>query len=131
NGVQRVTALPMRWNSGRQGAPAADEALPVRGETNLFSTQLWFMQGGAESVEVEIAGNAGIGNVIVPVSAIATRVLEMPATLGKILGGLGALLVLLLISILGAAVREGVLPASEKATLTRRWAARGVMMGAA
>src|SRR5438093_11793559 len=50
NGVRRVTALPMRWNTGRQGAPPPDEALPVRGETNLFSTELWFMQGGAQSV---------------------------------------------------------------------------------
>src|SRR5690349_5285167 len=41
-GVEHVTALPIRWNTGRKGAPPPDEALPVRGESNLFSTQLWF-----------------------------------------------------------------------------------------
>ena len=53
--VQRVTVLPIRWNTGRQGAPPPDEAVPVRGDPNLYSAELWFMRDGAQSVEVEIS----------------------------------------------------------------------------
>ena len=124
NGARRVTALPMRWDSGRQGAPPPDEAKLVRGETNLFSAQLWFMRGGAQSVEVSVEGAAGIGKVIVPVNAVATRVLNMPPVLGAVLAVFGALLVLLAVSIIGAAVRESVLPGGTSPTTKRRWLAR-------
>jgi hypothetical protein len=126
NGPQRVTALPMRWDSGRKGAPPPDEAKLVRGETNLFSAELWFMRGGAQSVEVSVEGAAGVGKVIVPVNAVATRVLNMPPALGAVLAGFGALLVLLAVSIIGAAVRESVLPGGTSPTTKRRWLARGV-----
>ncbi len=123
NGVQGVTVLPIRWSTGRQGAPPADEARPVRGESNLFSGELWFMRDGAQSVEVEVRGAAGLGKVIVPVNAVATRVPGMPAYLRGLLVAFGALLVALAVSIVGAAVRESVLPAGVAATSTRRvWA---------
>jgi hypothetical protein len=131
NGAQRVTALPMRWDSGRKGAPPPDEAKLVRGETNLFSAELWFMRGGAQSVEVSVEGAAGVGKVIVPVNAVATRVLNMPPALGAVLAGFGALLVLLAVSIIGAAVRESVLPGGTLPTTKRRWLARGVAVVAA
>ena len=127
NGVQRVTALPMRWDSGRKGAPPPDEAKPVTGETNLFNTQLWFMRGGAQSVEVELHGSTGIGKVIVPVNAVATRVLVMSAELGWTLAALGILLVSLAVSIMGAAVRESVLPAGHTPSRKRLWFARGTV----
>lgn len=130
NGAQRVTALPMRWNSGRAGAPPPDVAERVRGESNLFSAQLWFMQGGAQSVEVAVDGAAGVGKVIVPVNAVATRVLGMPRGLGVILAALGALLVLLATSIMAAAVRESVLPGGAAPTHGRRWLSRGVAVAA-
>jgi hypothetical protein len=131
NGAQRVTALPMRWDSGRNGAPPPDEAKLVRGETNLYSAELWFMRGGAQSVEVSVEGAAGTGKVIVPVNAVATRVLNMPPALGAVLGVFGALLVLLAVSIIGAAVRESVLPGGEVPARRRRWLARGVATVAA
>jgi hypothetical protein len=127
NGVDRVTVLPMRWNTGRQGAPPADETKPVRGETNLFSGELWFMKDGAQSVEVAVIGAAGTGKVIVPVNAVATRVLGMPKMLGQLLAVLGFLLVALAISIAGAAIRESVLPGGEVPAVRRRWFARGVI----
>lgn len=128
NSVQRVTALPVRWDTGRQGAPPPDEALPVVGETNLYSAQLWFMRGGAESVEIDISGNPGTGKVIVPVNAIATRVLEMPRLLGSVLALLALLLFALFVSIAGSAIRESVLPAGDRPSSKRRWSARFVML---
>jgi hypothetical protein len=129
-GVHRVTVLPMRWNTARQGAPSPDEARAVRGETNLFSGELWFMKEGAQSVEVEITGAAGSGRVIVPVNAIATRVLGMTPGLGRILVGLGVLLVALAVSIAAVAVRESVVPAGATVSTKRRWFARVAAVGA-
>jgi hypothetical protein len=129
--VERVTALPMKWNTGRKGAPPPDAAEPVRGETNLYSAQLWFMESGAHSVEIEIAGASGTGRVIVPVDAVATRVLKMPKYLGGMLIVLGLLLLGLLVSIIGAAVRESVVEPGTHPSGRRRWGARAVMAGAA
>jgi hypothetical protein len=128
DGVEHVTALPMRWNTGRGGAPPPDEAVPVRGETNLYSTQLWLMQGGAQSVEVTVSGRAGSGKVIVPVNAIATRVLGMPRFLGRILGALAIGLVILLASIIGAAVRESGLQPGRLPSRRRQWLSRAATL---
>lgn len=130
-GVQRVTALPIRWNTGRQGAPPPDIAKPVRGESNLYSAQLWFMQGGAQSVEVEVFGSEGSGKTILPVNAVATRVLPMPKPLAYLLFGLGSCLVLLLTVIVGAAVREGVLPPGIHPSRRRIWLARAATVTSA
>jgi hypothetical protein len=128
-GIERVTALPMKWNTGRKGAPPPDVARLVRGETNLYSAQLWFMEGGAQSVEIELFGSSGRGRATVPVDAVARRVLTMPKNLGGILSALGLLLFALLVSLVGAAVRESVLEPGAATSTKRRWGARGAMAG--
>lgn len=129
--VEQVSALPIKWNAGKQGAPPPDLALPVRGDDALFATQLWFMESGAHGIEVTLTGRAGEGRVLVPVNSTATRVLNLPKYLGTILAGLGLLLVALLVAIGGAAVRESVLPPGEIPSRGRRWAARGAVAGTA
>jgi hypothetical protein len=129
--VERVTALPIKWNAGRKGAPPPDVAKLVRGETNLYNAELWFMEGGAQSVEVEVTGKSGTGRVTIPVDAVARRVLTMPKALGGILAGLGCVLFALLVSVFGAAARESVLEPGAKPTTRQRWWARGVMIGGA
>jgi hypothetical protein len=126
-GVERVTALPVKWNAGRKGAPPPDVAKLVQGETNLYSAQLWFMESGAQSVELSITGTLGSGRVIIPVDAVARRVLTMPKALGGILVALGLVLLALLLSMIGAAVRESVLEPGLEPSSRRRWWARGAM----
>jgi hypothetical protein len=126
--VERVTALPIKWNAGKQGAPPPDIARPVRGETNLFNAQLWFMESGSQSVELEITGSSGTGRVMVPVDAVARRVLTMPKYLGTTLAVLGVALIALLVSVVGAAVRESSLTVGSQPTTRRRWGARGAMV---
>ena len=126
--VERITALPMKWNAGRKGAPPPDIAKPVPGETNLYSAQLWFMEPGAQSVELEITGGSGTGRVTIPVDAIARRVLTMPKALGALLVALGFLLLGLFVSIVGAAARESILEPRTTPTRRRRWSARGAMV---
>ena len=84
-GIKRVTALPIKWNAGRKGAPPPDIAKLIPGETNLYSAQLWFMEVGAQSVEIEVTGSSGTGRVTIPADAVARRVLSMPKLLGAIL----------------------------------------------
>jgi hypothetical protein len=131
SGIERVTALPMKWNMGRQGAPPPDVAKPVRGETNLHTAELWFMEPGPHAVEIEITGAAGSGRVSVPVDAAAMRVLSMPKGLGVMLVVLGIGVLGLLVSIAGAAVRESSVEPGVEPTLRRRRWARVLMGGLA
>ncbi|MBL9139068.1 MAG: hypothetical protein JNK85_24585 [Verrucomicrobiales bacterium] len=123
--VREAEALPLKWNTGKQGAPPPDRALPVQGEDRLFSTQLWLMESGAHGIEVLLRGAAGEGRILVPVNSIATRVLTLSPSLGLPLVILGMVLFLLLVSIVGAAARESVLPPGETVSLRRRWLGRG------
>jgi hypothetical protein len=130
-GARRVTVRPVRWNLGLSGAPAADEALPVPGEPELWSTRLWLMDFGSYSVHVAVEGPKGAGTVIVPVSASALRVKEMPRGLGLGLAGLGLFLLVGLLTIIGAASREAVLPPGQApgpAEVRRSWVARAVAL---
>jgi hypothetical protein len=61
-------------------------------------------------------------------NAVATRVLTMPRALGAVLAALGGLLVALIISIAGGAVRESVLPPGAVPSRKRRWLARAAMV---
>jgi hypothetical protein len=127
--VRRVTVRPVRWDLGTKGAPRADEALPVEGDARLWSAELWFMDFGSYSVHVAVEGAAGSGTVIVPVPAVATQTLGMKRGMAVALAGLGLFLFVGALTIVGAAVRESVLPPGEVPDARRRrrsWIARAV-----
>lgn len=109
--VQKVTALPVRWDAGRKGAPPPDLALPVQGESSLFSTELWLMDFGAYSVFVDVEGALGKGTAIVPLNSVSTTRLPMPPWMAVGFLAFGGVLLLLVINLVGAAVRESVLAA--------------------
>lgn len=122
--VREITVAPIKWNTGKKGAPRPDVAQRVPGEDRLYSAQLWFMEGGAHVVEVVLNGATGEGRVLVPVNAVATRVLGLPPALTGALVVLGLTLVVLLVGIVGAAVRESVLAPGEVPTVRRVWISR-------
>ncbi len=109
--VQKVTVLPVRWNAGTRGAPPPDTATPVPGETNLFTAQLWLMDSGAYSVFVDVSGPQGRGTAIVPLNSVAYQRLGMSRGMGIMFLCLGSFLVILLTTVVGAAIRESSLPA--------------------
>lgn len=109
-GVTRVTAATAYWQSGAEGLPPADLAEPVPGDPGSWSTRLWFMNGGSHRVHVTVVGDEGEGVAIIPYDAVATSMLSMDPRLGAVLIGLGIFLVVGLVTIVGAAVREGSLP---------------------
>jgi hypothetical protein len=125
---ERVLVQPVQFTAGVKGAPPADEAQPVPGEPGAWSAQLWMMTAGSYSVRVRIAGRAGEGLAIVPVAAVRTRTLGMQRALGFTLGGLGLFLLAGALTLVGAAMRESVLPPGEEPDTALRRRARVVMV---
>ena len=118
-----VGALPVRWDAGRKGAPPPDIATLIPGETNLYETELWLMDSGAYSVFVEVDGDLGPGTAIVPLNSLSSQRLPMPRWMGVIFLTAGAILFLLLVMLVGAGVRESVLPPGESVPRKRRFRA--------
>jgi hypothetical protein len=111
--IQRVSIRPVFWRAGVRGAPSGEVLSPVRGESRLYSGQLWLMAYGAYSVYVTVEGPRGSGTAIVPVSSFATGRLALPAGLGAILVVLGVLLVAGLLTIIHAAAGESLVTPGE------------------
>jgi hypothetical protein len=129
--ITHVGISPIYFWFGDEGTPRSDEALPVKGETNRFEGQIWLMNSGATSVQVEIEGARGKGKLIVPVSATSTARRTMPAGLGWILAALGVFLVGVLTTIFGASVSDSLQPVGEKANAkTIRKRITGSVVGA-
>jgi hypothetical protein len=122
-----LTVQPALWRYGTRGAPPPEPATPVAGEPGTFSTQLWIMSSGSYAFHVKASGDQGEGSFIVPFTSAATTTLTMPRSLGTILAGLGAVLVFGVLTIVGAASREGTLPRGLEPDATRRRRARRAM----
>ncbi|HWY78678.1 MAG TPA: hypothetical protein VN281_23900 [Verrucomicrobiae bacterium] len=117
---ETVTVLPVRSDAGTKGAPPPDVAKLVPGETNLFSAQLWFMNSGAYSVFVDVTGPEGHGTAIVPMNSLAYERLGMSSRMSLLFLGLGLFLVILLVSVVGATVRESTLRPGAEPSRGRR-----------
>jgi hypothetical protein len=126
--VHGISVLPARYDTGTRGAPSADPAKPVRGDTNLFTAKLWLMNSGAYNILVHAEGAAGRGTTVVPVNSVATARRVMPRGFGAMLGAWAGVLVLALVCLVGSAVRESVLPPGEQPTRKRTWLSRGAMV---
>lgn len=126
--AEAVTLQPVQWQAGLKGAPPPDAARPVPGAPATWATQLWLMTASSYSVRVQVAGPAGSGHVLVPVTAVPSRVLGMGRGMGVMLACLGLFLFAGAVSIVGAAVRESVLPPGEAPDTRRRSRARAVTL---
>ncbi len=126
-GVQRVTVLPVFWKAGREGAPPPDVAKLVRGETNLYSAELWLMQSGAYSVDVTVEGARGKGTLIVPVNAMATNTRPMPRVASIVLSALAVVLFLGGLKLAGAIITESRLEPGVLPTSRDHWRGRAAM----
>lgn len=125
--VDQVSVRPVRWDAGLDGAPPADQAVPIRGEAGLWTAELWLMDAGSYSVYVDIEGDRGSGQVIVPVVAAATERLEMMSWLTAALLVLGVVLFVGAVTAIGAGVRESVLAPGASPSPARKRAARVAM----
>jgi hypothetical protein len=119
-GVSGVSVRPRRYDAGPRGAPPPDEARRVAGDPGLYTASLWLMREGEHAVEIEVAGSAGVGRVVVPVASVATRTLPMRGSLLAVILAFAALLVAGGLAIVFAAASESTLPPGETAGASRR-----------
>lgn len=115
-----IAAQPIYFYSGRQGAPSADPLQPVAGHPGQFSGKVWLMRDGSSSILLQVQGAAGKGELIVPIVAVSTAEKKLPAVTGYILVALGILLFVLLSTIIGASVAEGLTQKGQDLTAHRR-----------
>jgi hypothetical protein len=115
-----VSAQPIYFYSGRTGAPSPDELMPVAGQPGQFKGIVWLMNDGSSSILLHVSGNLGSGDLIVPVMAVSTAQKRLPAATGYVLTGLGILLFVLLLTIIGSSVAEGITRRGEQLPSRRR-----------
>ena len=109
------------------GAPPPEPAPPVPGDRGAFAGRLWIMTGGSNSVTVSASGPKGSGKVVVPVVIVAYSRLELNKPMAAGLTAMAAFLFVGLLTIVGAAVREGSLSAGETPTPEMKRRARNAM----
>ncbi len=120
--VDGLSIAPVYVNGKDQGLPPSPDAMqPSAGNPQWFTGKVWLMQSGAWEIRVEVAGPKGVGKLAIPVPAYARRTLPMQRSLGALLFALMLLLSVGIVSIAGAATREGVLaPAASPSPGNRR-----------
>ena len=105
--VRAVRVVPLRLQGpGAQFAPTPDIAQRSADDPQFYTGSLWLMGFGAWQVRVEAEGAQGKGELSVPVPAMATRSSTMQKGMGAVLFALMAVLVVGIVSIVGAGVRE-------------------------
>ena len=127
DGVERVTAVANKFDA-TGGAPPPEIAKPVEGRPGQYRTRLWIMSAGSNSITIGVHGRLGEGSAVVPLVAVPMRRLEFDRRLGMVLGALGVVLFIGLLTIVGAAVGEGVLPPGvepDRRRMRLAWIARG------
>ncbi len=113
-GVQRISITPTPMTGpGAQFAPTPDSAKQDPTDQRFFAGSLWMMSSGSWQVRVRADGAQGTGELRVPVPTTSVRTLPLEGALSYALFGLMAMLVLGMIAIAGAAVREAQLPAES------------------
>jgi len=124
----RVTIVANKFDA-TGGAPPPEEATPVEGDPGLYSGKLWLMSGGSNSITVDVSGSRGSGKAVVPVVNVPLRRLDLDPRLGIGLSVVGVFLFAGLVTIIGAAVREGSLPPGEAPPPANRARARRASLG--
>jgi hypothetical protein len=131
-GISKITVVPLYIvGPGAKYPPVGDLLAQSKEDPQYFSGKIWLMDSGSWQVRVQVEGAQGAGELTVPVPAAARSTLPMQRSLGILLFALMSLLVVAIISIVGAARREATLPPGELPSAERSRRGRWVMLGAA
>jgi len=115
-----ISTQPVYFFSGREGAPSADILPPVAGAPGTYKGIVWLMQDGSSSVLLHVKGRLGEGELIVPVVAVSTAQKKLPASTGIVLILLGIFLFVLMVTLVGASVGEGITNSGESLPVHRK-----------
>lgn len=107
--ILEVKTQPMKWNAGVDGSPPADNAIQMFNQPDRFTSELWLMDFGSYSINIEVKGDNGKANVVVPVLSIATKKSKMNPVIKVVLILLMILLTAGFITIIGASIAESTL----------------------
>lgn len=110
----KITARPVYFYSGEDGAPNPDILTPVAGQPGKYEGTLWLMDNGSASIQLDFDGPMGKGEMLVPVVAVTTTTKKMPPSTAYMLLGLGAFLFVLMLTIVGSSVADGITKAGQK-----------------
>ncbi|MGA8270591.1 MAG: hypothetical protein WB919_03470, partial [Candidatus Sulfotelmatobacter sp.] len=130
--VSNISIAPVYVNGKDQGLPPTPDSMqPSSNDPQWFTGKVWLMESGSWEIRAEVSGPQGIGRLAVPVPVFARRTLPMQKALGSVLFGLMLVLAFGIVSIAGAAAREGGLPAAAIPSLRNRRLGRIAMAVAA
>jgi hypothetical protein len=130
-GAATVSAQPIFFYSGRNGAPSPDALAAVAGQPGQYKGIVWLMNDGSSSILLHVSGSMGSGELVVPIVAVSTAQKKLPAGTGYVLAGLGILLFVLMLTIIGSSVADGITRKGEAVPAGRRRAKRVAMLVAA
>lgn len=124
-----LEAKPVYWSVGLDGTPSSDPLLAVKGEPGKYQLDLWFMGSGASSVLLVMTEGGQQYEATIPILAMPTAQKDMPLGLGIALSALGLFLVVLMVTIVMAAVGESLRPVGDANPISskRKWV--GVSVG--
>lgn len=106
-GVSRVQAVPLPLSEVKaKRSPTPDTLRASSDDPQFFTGNLWLMSDGSWQIKLLVSGSQGTGVLAVPVPAIARATRRMQWQLGTTLSALGIFLVIGLVAIVGASVRE-------------------------
>jgi hypothetical protein len=126
--VTGISIAPVYVNGKDQGlAPAPDLMLRSAKDPQWFTGKVWLMESGAWEIRAEVTGPQGEEKLAIPVPAFARRTLPMARSLGVLLFVLMLFLSTGIVSIAGAAAREGVLVSGTVPSSRNRRMGRIVM----
>lgn len=131
-GVSSIRVVPLYIvGPGAKYPPPPDALAQSKEDPQFFSGKIWLMESGSWQVRVQVNGSQGAGEIAVPVPAAARNTLPMQKSLGALLFALMTLLFLAIVSILGAARREGTLEPGQDLQPNQKRRGRWVMAGTA
>lgn len=115
SGIREVHIVPLPMTGpGARFAPLPDLAQRSQDDLQFYTGSLWLMATGSWQVRISVDGADGTGAVSVPVPALSTRVLSMQGPLEGALIPLALVLVVGIVSIIGAGAREAQLEAGRE-----------------
>ncbi|CAN5291778.1 hypothetical protein BH09BAC4_BH09BAC4_46130 [soil metagenome] len=125
--VSTIGARPIYFNAGDKGAPTHDILKSI--SASRYEGDVWLMESGSSSIELSIDGPDGKQQIVVPVMAVATALRDMPEGTGIGLAAMGVLLIVMLITIIGASNADALVSPGHQIPTTlrrRRWLGMGI-----
>jgi hypothetical protein len=120
-GIERVTIAPVPLvGEASKHSPVPDTMQRPSEDPQFFTGQLWIMAPGSWQIRFAVNGSKGAGALSIPLPATAMATRKMEPALGVLLAVLGIILVLGMVGIVGAAIREARLPSGSAVPAANR-----------